>query len=345
MAALRDDAKWMRMALSWAKRAWGRTSPNPMVGAVVVLKNGVCAAAGCHWRAGEPHAEVNALAAAGEKARGASLYVTLEPCSTTGRTPPCTDAILSAGIPRVVVGTLDPNPKHAGRGIEILRSAGLDVSYGVEEQRCLELNEAFFKWIVRKRPFVLLKMAMTLDGKIATANGSSQWISGALARRRVQKLRQWADAIMVGGETVRLDHPSLSVRIPKNWPRQPRRLVATRSLSVSELGRMMPAGIPAETVCAETPQEWDALLLRLGSENVTSLLIEGGGELAASALQAGVLDKIEFHIAPKLLCGRESRTVMGGLNPHSLAESWKLEKLSFRRLGEDLCVSAYPAQR
>ncbi|RMD74174.1 MAG: bifunctional diaminohydroxyphosphoribosylaminopyrimidine deaminase/5-amino-6-(5-phosphoribosylamino)uracil reductase RibD, partial [Lentisphaerae bacterium] len=185
-----DDASWMRLALECARQGWGMTSPNPMVGAVVVNAHGN-AWQGYHKAAGQPHAEVEALRAAGEAARGSTLYVTLEPCSTHGRTPPCTQTILRAGIKRVVVGCLDPNPKHAGRGLEWLRAHGVEVTNGVLEQECSQLNDAFNCWIRYRRPLVWLKMAMTLDGKIATASGCSQWISGEKARRKVQRMRQW----------------------------------------------------------------------------------------------------------------------------------------------------------
>ena len=207
----RSVIEYMPQALELAKLAWGRTSPNPMVGALIVKHDRIIGR-GYHRKAGTPHAEINALADCRHSPAGATLYVTLEPCSTYGRTPPCTDAIIKAGISRVVIGCLDPNPKHAGKGVEILRRAGIEVEYPVLEEECLRLNEAFFKWITTGTPFVLLKMAMTLDGKIATVDGDSQWVTGVGAREEVQVLRQWADAIMVGGETARRDHPALTVR-------------------------------------------------------------------------------------------------------------------------------------
>ena len=214
------DVRYMRRALALAAKAWGRTTPNPMVGAVAV-RAGRVVGEGFHPKAGEPHAEVHALLAAGEAARGATLYVTLEPCSTSGRAPPCTAAIIRAGIARVVAATADPNPKHAGQGFEILRRAGIAVEVGIEAERAEELNKAFFHRMRTGKPYVLLKMAMTLDGKIATASGESRWITGPAARKRVQQLRQWCDAIMVGGETARLDRPGLTVREPVDWPCQP----------------------------------------------------------------------------------------------------------------------------
>ena len=336
------DTQWMRQALRLARRGWGRTSPNPMVGAVVV-RDGRAAGTGYHRRAGLPHAEINALDAAASAAHGATLYVTLEPCSTAGRTPPCTDAIVRAGVSRVVVGCLDANPRHAGRGLDILRSRGLSVSSGVLADQCRELNEAFFAWIRHGRPFVLLKMAMTIDGKIATAAGESRWITGEKARARVQRLRQWADAIMVGAETVRLDDPSLTVRAPRNWACQPRKLIWTR-----DPGHLPPTSKiwadpehPPEFVEAGSRSEWDSVLSALGSANVTALLVEGGGELAASCLHAGVVDKVEFFVAPKILGGRASRPVVGGAAPESLAEALPLRDVRTRRVGEDILVTGY----
>ncbi len=339
--SLRQDAAWMRKALALAAKGLGTASPNPMVGAVVV-KGGRLVGAGYHRKAGEPHAEVNALRDAGEAAKGAELFVTLEPCSSWGRTPPCTEAILKAGVRRVVAGCLDPNPKHAGAGVKILADAGLDVSCGVEREACEQLNEAFFKWIVLKRPFVLLKMAETLDGRIATASGSSQWITGPAARRRVQRLRLWADAIMVGAGTARADKPQLTARTPGGKVlKTPRRFIATSS-PLESFGLQAPSW---EAVDLPDKAAWDAFLDRLGAEQASSLLIEGGGELAASALAAGAVDKVEFHIAPKILGGAGSRPSVGGADPMTLAEAKGLSRVSMRKLGCDFAVSGYISQK
>ena len=335
----RNDRRWMRKALGLARRGWGRTTPNPMVGAVIV-RDGHEVGAGFHRRAGTPHAEVHALAAAGEGARGATLYVTLEPCSTTGRTPPCTDAILRAGVARVVIGCRDPNPNHAGRGVSILLEHGVAADVGVEQEACERLNEAFFCWIRHKRPFVLLKMAMTLDGKIATAAGQSKWITGPKARRHVQRLRQWADAIMVGAETVRQDDPGLTVRTPRNWWRQPRKLVWTRRRALPRHHAIW-AGSPPDFAGPQSRAEWLSLLHRLGRDEVTALLVEGGGELAAACLRAGAVDKVAFFVAPKILGGRDSRPVVGGDTAGALAEALPLEGLTTRRLGDDLLITGY----
>ncbi|MBQ9337950.1 MAG: bifunctional diaminohydroxyphosphoribosylaminopyrimidine deaminase/5-amino-6-(5-phosphoribosylamino)uracil reductase RibD [Lentisphaeria bacterium] len=335
-----DDVRWMKKALAEAAKGWGTTSPNPLVGAVVV-RNGRLLGAGHHVRAGCAHAEVNAIAACGRKdLRGATIYVTLEPCSTTGRTPPCTEAILKAGISRVVFGCTDPNPKHAGRAAEILRSRGVEVTYPVCEAECRRLNEPFFKWITAGKPYVLLKMAQTLDGKTAARNGVSQWITGEPARRRVQKLRMRADAVMAGAETFRLDSPRFTVRKPDGTViRTPRRIIVTRSP-----GSFRAEGF--EAVSLPDPAAWDVYLKKLGSENVTALLIEGGGTLAASALTAHAVDRIEFHIAPKLLGGAGSRTSVDGPDPENLDGAVRLKRMEIRRCGDDLIYSAaveYPA--
>lgn len=330
----------MRMALALAEKGWGLVSPNPMVGAVIV-KKGKVIGRGFHRKAGEAHAEINAMNDASAPLKGSTLYVTLEPCSTFGRTPPCTDAIIKSGISRVVIGVSDPNPSHAGKGLVILEKNGVAVTIGVEEKKCRELNEAFFKWIVSGMPFVLLKLAVTLDGKIASAGGESKWITGPAARRRVQMLRRWADAVMVGGETVRRDAPSLRVREPENWKRQPRRIVCSGTMRSGELVRIMPEGRTPELTSPSSAKAWNAFLEKLGSENVTSLLIEGGGELAASVLRAGIVDKVEFHIAPKILGGRNSRPSVGGENPLSLADALNISGISVRKYGCDIAVSGY----
>ncbi len=334
------NIKYMSHAIELAKMAWGKTTPNPMVGAVIV-RDGEIVGEGYHHKAGEAHAEVNAIADAGENCKGAVAYVTLEPCSTTGRTGPCTLALINAGVTSVVIGSLDPNPNHAGAGVDILEKAGIKVSVGVLEGECLKLNEAFFKWISEKKPFVLLKMAMTLDGKIATESGQSQWITGEVARNRVQELRQWSDAVLVGGETVRKDKPSLSVRSIEDWPCQPQRVIVSRNLTKEQAVELLPEGSDPFVYSAADGNEWNELLLDLGKKDVMALLIEGGGELAASALEAGIVDKVEFHIAPKILGGKGSRTVIGGSNPHSLAEALMLEEVQNFQLGCDFAITGY----
>ena len=287
-----NDEFYMRRAAELAQRALGNTTPNPIVGAVIV-RDGEILGEGWHTKAGCPHAEIEAIRSAdGKDLKNATIYVTLEPCSSWGRTPPCTDALIRAGFSRVVIGCTDPNPKHAGKAVGLLREHGMEVVCGVEEKLCRRLNEAFFKWIATGKPFVLLKLAMTLDGKIATATGNSRWITGPEARSRVQKLRQWADAVMVGGGTFRTDSPKLTVRDEDGTVRKsPCRIV------LSDSQEKLPAGW--ERVALHTPEEWEEYLKELGKRPFVALLLEGGGELAASALNAGAVDRIEFHYAPK----------------------------------------------
>ena len=337
-----NDAKFMTEALALAQLGWGLTNPNPMVGCVIV-KNDTIIGRGFHLKAGTAHAEVNALDDArkhGHDPAGAVLYVTLEPCSTFGRTPPCTEAIINAKIAKVVCGALDPNPKHAGRGLELLKAHGIEVVCGVENRKCCDLNCHFFHWITSGKPLVILKMAMTLDGKIATPSGESKWVTGADARRRVQQLRRLSDAIMVGGNTLRADHPQLTVREPDNWGRQPQRIVVSSTLTTAELQEYFPDG-RAEVVALPDAAAWENYLLELGKRNYTALLIEGGGELAAAALRSGAVDMVEFHIAPKLLGGRESIPVLGGLAPDGMDAALPLHNISITRYGDDIAVTGY----
>lgn len=345
MNSSEEAKKYMLRALALARKGFGRTSPNPMVGAVIV-KNGKIIGEGYHKRAGTAHAEINAIADAGEKkCAGAILYVTLEPCSTTGSTPPCTKAIIAAKFTKVVIGCLDANPAHAGAALKILKRAGIETVTGVEEEKCRELNIAFFHWIQTGRPLILLKMAMTLDGKIATSTGQSKWITGTKARKRVQKLRKWSDAIMVGGETLRKDKPSLTVRSDKspdcelrNWL-QPERIIVSKSITIEKAAKLLPAGKAPLIVNADTRGEWMKALKKLGGKNITALLVEGGGELAASMLKAGIINKVEFHIAPKILGGKKSRPVIAGIAPASLADAFNLSNVKIKRIGNDICVS------
>ena len=329
-----EDVRWMKKALSEALKGWGTTNPNPMVGAVVV-RNGRLLGAGHHVRAGSAHAEVNAIASCGGRSlKGATIYVSLEPCCTYGRTPPCTEAIIRSGITRVVYGISDPNPKHAGRAAEILRGHGIEVTFPVCEEQCRRLNEPFFKWITTGKPYVLLKMAQTLDGKIATRDGQSQWITGETARKRVQRLRRRADAVMAGAETFRLDSPRFTVRTGDGTVlKTPRRIiVASRPEEFRQEG--------FEFVSLPDAASWDSCLKKLGGENVSCLLIEGGGTLAASALAAHAVDRVEFHIAPKILGGAHSRSSVSGPDPFSLDRAVRLGPAEIHKLGPDIAYSA-----
>jgi len=382
----------MRLALRLARRGYGRTSPNPMVGAILV-KGGRIIGRGRHRRAGMPHAEIEALRQAqreGHDPRGATLYVTLEPCCTQGRTPPCTDAIQAAHLKRVVVGATDPNPRHRGRAYRILRQAGIEVVSGVLAGDCCELNEVFNHWIVHRTPFVTVKAAMTLDGKIATASGESKWITGERARAHAMKLRTGADAILVGVNTVLADDPSLTVRSQKSEvrsqnERRPLRRIILDSRARTPLSAKVVtdefAGLttivvtpaaPARRVAAlaKKVRVWVApvakggravlspprrgadtaphtgrvdlrwLLRELGQENVTHLLVEGGGEVNASFLLAGLAQRVAFFYAPKILGGYEARKAVGGEGVKRLEEVLRLREVACKRLGPDLLLNA-----
>ena len=362
----------MRLALQLARRGYGATSPNPMVGAILV-KGGKVIGRGWHRRAGRPHAEIEALCDAhkrGHNSKGATLYVTLEPCCTHGRTPPCTDAIIAAGIKRVVVGAVDPNPKHSGRGFKILRRAGLEVMTGVLAEECAHLNEAFNHWVIHRTPFVTVKAAMTLDGKIATPSGESKWITGREARAYGMKLRQGSDAILVGINTILKDDPSLTVRTKmKNgsWKMaKPIRRVVLDSLARTPLTAKVVsdehAALTTIVVSKQAPQKRIAalaqcvnvlvaprkdsalglhwLLRKLGAENVTNLLVEGGGEVNASFLLGGFAQRVAFFYAPKILGGRDSRKGVAGNGVKKLSEVIQLSDIEWRKLGPDLLLTA-----
>lgn len=331
----------MLQALALAKLGWGTTNPNPMVGAVIV-RDGKVIGKGFHLKAGEAHAEVNAINDArrnGYDPSGSTIYVTLEPCTSYGRTPPCAEAIIANKFARVVIGSLDPNPKHNGRAVEVLRSCGITVDYGVESEACAELNAPFFHWVTTGKPLVILKMAMTLDGNIATASGHSRWVTGSEARKRVQQLRRLVDGIIVGGNTVRCDHPQLTVREPESWQRQPERFVASSTFTDEELKEYFPDG-NVRAVDLSTADHWEEFLSELGERKMTALLIEGGGVFAGNALRAGVVDYVEFHIAPKLLCGA-GRRVVDGEAPELMSMAQKLYKMDVERCGDDLIISGY----
>ena len=295
----------MRLALREAERGVGRTSPNPAVGAVIV-RGGRVLAWGYHHAAGQPHAEIEALHALRRpgQARGATIYVTLEPCSTHGRTPPCTDAILRAGLARVVIGATDPNPRHAGSGVGLLESGGVEVRTGVLEEECRRLNRPFNRWIVTGRPWVIAKVALTLDGRLTRPPGEDRWLSGPAARAHAHRQRARVDAILVGAGTVRADNPRLTVReVPGADPtRQPWRVVLTRSGD-------LPAGAHLftdewrERTLVVRDQTLEAALGELGRRQVTSVLIEGGGQVLGQAFAAGLVDEVQFYFTPWLAGG------------------------------------------
>ncbi len=357
------DAGFMREALRLARKGIGRTSPNPAVGAVVV-RSGRVVGRGFHRAAGQPHAEVEALREAGAAARGADLYVTLEPCDHRGRTGPCTEAVLEAGIARVAYAMEDPNPKVSGRGAKRLRKAGLVVQGGLLSEAAYELNRGYCRWIVSGRPFVTLKLAVSLDGQIAAATGESRWITGTSARAIVHRMRLAADAVLVGGETARKDDPLLTARVPGG--RCPKRVVLTTR--PSELARNRLFGskggevivvCPSRVPSRETGQvralgarvlrlpsrggkiRAGDLLSALGSEGITSLLVEGGGKTAGWLTEEGAVDRYVVFVAP-LLLGEGIRAVSGWAC-RAPSSGKRLAFASVRRVGPDLMVVAEPA--
>jgi diaminohydroxyphosphoribosylaminopyrimidine deaminase/5-amino-6-(5-phosphoribosylamino)uracil reductase len=358
------DESLMHQALALAERARGLTSPNPLVGALVV-RDGVVVGEGFHQRAGAPHAESLALALAGDAARGATLYVTLEPCVHQGRTPPCVPAIVEAGIRRVVAAVTDANPRVSGAGLRALRHAGLEVSVGCLLEEAGRLNRAFFTWITAGRPLVTLKVAMSLDGKIAGWDGSSRWITGDEARRETHRLRSQADAIAVGISTVLADDPELTVRLEPPWPREPYRVVVDSHGRTPPTSRLLAAGRPARTLIAvaeRAPEDrlraleasgaqvlrlpsrdgrvdLNALLADLARREVTALLLEGGGELNAGFLEAGLVDRVAVFVAPMLLGGRDAPTPLGGPG-RGLKEAFRLTRMTVKPVGEDLLIEA-----
>ncbi len=352
---------WMGRALRLAARGRGRTSPNPMVGAVIV-KRGQVVGEGWHRQVGGPHAEVWALRAAGRRAKGATVYVTLEPCCYHGRTPPCTDALIAAGVAAVKCACLDPNPRVSGKGVQRLRRAGIRVEVGLLEEEARRLNEGYFKRVETGRPFVSLKAAMSLDGKIATTGGESQWITGEEARRFGHRLRARHDVVLTGIGTVLADDPALTVRLARG--RTPLRVVAdcqartpptARLLSADErppviavgmrapaarVGRLEQAGATVWRLPARAGRlDLAALMERLAEEGANTVLVEAGGTLAAGALEAGVVDRVYFFVAPLLIGGAEAPTPVEGKGVRRLAEAWRLGPLKVRRVGGDVLLT------
>lgn len=364
----KEDIKYMNQALNLAARGAGLCSPDPMVGAVVV-KDGAILARGYHKQQGTPHAEAVALKKSGERARGATLYVTLEPCCHWGNNPPCVLDVIARGIARVVIASRDPNPLVRQCNSEkIMRDAGIQVDYGCCEPQADQLNEFFVKHITTRRPFVILKSAMSLDGKIATHTGESQWISGKTSRESVHRLRAQMDAVVVGIGTVLADDPLLTSRLPgRKVYRQPLRVVvdgqamlpldsqlvrtldqAPLLLAVSDQadGRRVLAlqtlGVEVVRIKGQDGRiDIAALLDALGSRNIMSVLLEGGGSLNYSFLAAKAVDKVLFFLAPKLIGGAHALTPVEGEGISQLADAFSLRRMTFHASGEDLLVEAY----
>ncbi|MBP5201035.1 MAG: bifunctional diaminohydroxyphosphoribosylaminopyrimidine deaminase/5-amino-6-(5-phosphoribosylamino)uracil reductase RibD [Schwartzia sp.] len=359
-----DEERYMREALRLALNGRGRTSPNPMVGAVLV-KGGRIVGAGWHRKAGTEHAEVHALRMAGDLARGATLYVTLEPCSHTGRTGPCAKALIEAGVRRVVAAMEDPNPLVHGKGFQMLREGDVEVSCGLLEEEARRLNEAFVVWVTEKRPFVTLKMAMTLDGKTATAGGESKWITGEAARLRGHVLRDENDAILVGIRTVLADRPSLTTRLPEGNGKNPLRVIldskartpldtpmlkdgaapvliaTTESAPEENLRRLREAGAEILTAGKGASVDLPILLRKLRERNICSLLVEGGSTVHFSFLSAGLADKVYAFIAPMLVGGRDAVPAVGGDGFSRLADAARLENICVEQMNGDFCIVGY----
>ena len=356
----------MRRVLELAQNAMGRTSPNPMVGAVVV-KNGKVVGEGYHKKAGLPHAEIVALAKAGKKAKGARLFVNLEPCCHFGRTPPCTDAILDSGVKEVFIGMRDPNKLVGGKGIHILRKAGIKVDVGILQAECERLNEVFVKYIRTEMPFVTLKSAISIDGKIATSTGSSRWITGPQSRKLVHEIRDKVDAILVGAGTVVKDNPLLTTRLKNKRGKNPVRVILDCKNRVSldakvfwnsETQKVIYAtikGLPVERenllrrmgveICVVEEKEGGVdltqLLHRLGEQSLTHVLIEGGAEVNASALKAKLVDKIMFFVAPIIVGGRNAPGAVAGDGIDSLDDALKVKDLTLSKVGRDILLEGY----
>lgn len=366
-----EKEMYMRRALELARLGEGHTSPNPMVGCVVV-KDGRIISEGYHERYGEFHAERNALMKCTEDAAGADLYVTLEPCCHYGKTPPCTEIIMEKKIGRVFVGSMDSNPLVAGNGVQILRDHGIEVETGILEEECLKLNEVFYHYIQTKTPFVVMKYAMTLDGKIACATGDSKWVTGEAARHHVHELRGRYKGIMAGIGTVLADDPMLNCRVAQGV--DPVRIICDSGLRTPLDSQIVKTAseIPTIVACvhetleserkrekAEKLQEAGVqiiptkgahgvnlkeLMSVLGSQKIDSILLEGGGTLNGSALEDGIVNKVYAYIAGKLVGGMDARSPVEGMGVEKMRDAVQLRDMQFTRLGEDFCISGYPVK-
>ena len=355
-----EAEQYMQQALDLAKTAMGHTSPNPMVGCVVV-KNGKLVASGCHERYGEFHAERNALTRCKEDLTGADLYVTLEPCCHQGKTPPCTDIIIERKIGRVFVGALDPNPKVDGGGIKILREHGIEVITGILEQECLALNEIFFHYITTGLPYVAMKYAMTLDGKIASANGDSKWVTGEKAREHVHFLRKKYSAILAGIDTVLADDPLLNCRTEEGV--DPIRVICDSHLRLPMDSQIVKTAGKIRTIAAYTDAEEETkkklestgvellqiseknghvdlekLIRTLGEKKIDSILVEGGGNIHGSLLQTGLVNRVYAYIAPKLIGGKNALSPVGGDGIEKMKDAVVLQNQEILHLGADYCI-------
>lgn len=360
----------MKAALRLARKGATLVSPNPLVGAVIV-KGGAAVGTGYHRVFGGPHAEIMALQEAGEQARNADLYINLEPCCHYGKTPPCVDALIARGIRRAVIGMVDPNPRVRGRGIKKLVQAGIEVRVGVLEKHCRQLNEAFVKFITQGLPFVILKAALTLDGNIATYTGDSKWITSEKSRRRAHRVRSEVDAVMVGSGTVVADDPLLTVRLEPGAKKNPLRIIVDGSLRIPLTSNVLKPELAAQTLIAATSRkarsaraqtirnrgaevlgipahaghiDLTRLLRLLAERGIARILIEGGSELNAAALKSGIVDKIMFFYAPKIIGGRDAIGVVGGDGHKKIAEALRIRDMTITAVGDDVLVEGYVSQ-
>lgn len=359
---IKVNEKYMKYALTLARKGVGKVNPNPLVGAVLV-KSGKIIGEGYHEFYGGAHAEINALKSARESVDGATLYVTLEPCFHYGKTPPCVEAIIKSKIAKVIIGSLDPNPLVSGKGILRLKETGVQVVTGVLEEECKKLNEVFMKYIEKKEPFVILKSAMTLDGKIATVTGESKWITSEAARHEVHQLRNAFSGIMVGVETIIQDNPQLTCRIMNG--RNPIIIVVDSRLRIPMASKILTG--ESKVIIATTKQAEESkvsqlqelgisvfileshkgrvnlkqLMKQLGQLGIDSILLEGGASLNESALKAGIVDKVQFYIAPKIIGGEKAKTPVGGEGIKRLEDAIQIKDLKMQVMGKDIVLEGY----
>ena len=365
---MQKKEEYMRRALELARKGEGHTSPNPMVGCVVV-KDGRIISEGYHEKYGEFHAERNALTRCTEDTAGADLYVTLEPCCHQGKTPPCTDIIIEKKIARVFVGSMDSNPLVAGKGVQILRDHGIYVETGILDAECRKLNEVFYHYIATKTPFVVMKYAMTLDGKIACATGDSKWVTGEIARTQVHRMRGRYRGIMVGIGTVLADDPMLNCRVEGGV--DPVRIICDSNLHIPTESQIVKTASDIETIVACSQEALESerkqekirrlkeagiqiigtegahgvnlveLMKKLGGQNIDSILLEGGGTLNASALEDGIVNKVYAYIAGKLIGGMDARSPVEGMGIDRMADAITLHNVEIEKLGDDFCIVGY----
>lgn len=358
------DEKYMQLALNLAQKGKGWVAPNPLVGAVIV-KDGHIIGQGYHEYYGEAHAEVNAIASAQENVEGSTIYINLEPCAHVGKTPPCSDLLIEKKFKKVVISMLDPNPLVAGQGIKKLEEAGIEVVAGVLEKESRALNEIFLSYITTKRPFLVMKTAMSLDGKIATASGESQWISGEESRKQVHRLRHELSGIMIGVGTVLADNPRLTARLPQS--KQPLRIIADSRLRIPLDAKVLQNQDQAQTLIATTHAadskkiDWltekgievlitesvddrvglKDLMEKLGQKEIDSILLEGGATLNFSALQAGIVNKVQAYLAPIIIGGKEAKSPVEGPGVEHLSEAFQIQEMSVQSIGEDILIEGY----